>query len=114
MPNLTPQAPPFFLTYWNPFNENSNLVENWFDYVKNVSLAKYAADSVGRYIQETSADQIQAIDATGEKICGELYTGFSALEKQLGLVSSQLTEISDSLQGIDSRLGLLVDEAKTS
>ena len=100
--------------YWNPFSENSNLIEDWFSYVKNVTLARYAADSIGRYIQETSADQIQAIDATGKKICGELYTGFSALEKQLGLVSNQLTEISDSLQGIDSRLGLLVDEAKTS
>ena len=108
------ESPPFVFTYWNPFSDKSNLFENWFSYVKNVSLAKYAADSVGRYIQETSADQIQAIDATGKKICGELYTGFSALEKQLSLVSGQLTEISDSLQGIDSRLGLLVDEAKTS
>ncbi len=115
MSNLVaPQSPPFFFTYWNPFSENSNLIEDWFSYVKNVTLARYAADSIGRYIQETSADQIQAIDATGKKICGELYTGFSALEKQLGLVSNQLTEISDSLQGIDSRLGLLVDEAKTS
>jgi regulator of replication initiation timing len=101
------ESPPFIFTYWNPLSDKSNLIENWFSYVKNVSLARYAADSVGRYIQETSADQIQAIDATGKKICGQLYTGFSALEKQLGLVSGQLDEI-------DSRLGLLVDETKTS
>jgi tetratricopeptide (TPR) repeat protein len=108
------QPPPFFYIYWNPLSKDSNLIENWFSYVKNVSLAKYAADSVGRYIQEISADQIRAIDATGKQICGQLYTGFSALEKQLGLVSTQLADISDSLQGIDSRLGLLVDEVKTS
>jgi tetratricopeptide (TPR) repeat protein len=108
------QAPPFFLTYWNPFNENANLVENWFDYVKNVTLAKYAANSVGRYIQEASADRITAIDATGQKICGELYAGFSDLEKQLGLVTGKLESISGALEGIDSRLGLLVDETRTS
>jgi len=108
MTNLVaPRSPPFIFTYWNPFSDKSNLIENWFSYIKNVSVAKYAADSVGRYIQETSADQIQAIDATGKKICGQLYTGFSALENKLGLVSSQLDEI-------DSRLGLLVDETKTS
>jgi tetratricopeptide (TPR) repeat protein len=108
------ERPPFVFTYWNPFSENANLIENWFDYVKNVSLAKYTADSVGRYIQQTSADQIKTIDATGRRICGELYTGFFALEKELGLVSDRLGEISNTLQGIDSRLGLLVDEAKTS
>jgi tetratricopeptide (TPR) repeat protein len=111
---IQPQAPPFFLTYWNPFNANSNLVENWFDYVKNVTLAKYAANSVGRYIQEASDEQIKAIDATGQKICGELYAGFSGLEKHLGLVTGKLESISKQLEGIDSRLGLLVDEARTS
>jgi len=48
-------------------------VENWFDYVKNVSLAKYTADSVGRYMEQVSDDQINAIHSTGRRICGAFY-----------------------------------------
>ena len=99
--------PPFLFTYWNPFNKDANLVQSWFDYVKDTSLAKYTADTVGHYLQQVSDDQISAIDSTGRKICGTLYEGFADLQNQL----RQTTSI---LQGVNQRLDLVLDEARTS
>jgi tetratricopeptide (TPR) repeat protein len=120
MSNLV-RNPPFLFTYWNPFSKDSSLVENWFDYVKNVSLAKYTADSVGRYMEQVSDDQINAIHSTGRRICGAFYEGFSGLQSQLGSVQDQLDQVTGQLhqvriqlQGVNQRLGLLLDEAKTS
>ena len=111
---VKPSSPPFLFTYWNPFSRDSNLVESWFDYVKNVSLAKYAAQSVVRYTQEASSDQMRAVDTVGERICGSLYTGFPALDSHLSLISGELERISGAFDGVNQRLDLLLDEAKTS
>ena len=108
MSNLVKQSsPPFLFTYWNPLAKDSNLVGSWFDYVRDVSLAKYAADSVGQYLQQTSADQISAIDSTGRRICGALYSGFSGLQ-------AELEKVTKELQGVNQRLDLVLDEARTS
>ena len=92
MPNIV-KNPPFLFTYWNPFAKDSNLVENWFSYIKDTSIAKYTADTVGHYMQQVSADQIDAIDFTGRKICGALYKGFADVQDQLSQVSGQLNDI---------------------
>ena len=99
-------TPPFLFTYWNQFEKDS-LAGSWFSYVKNTSLAKYTADSVGRYIQQASADQISAIDSTGRRICGALYSGFADLQEGLEKVTKEL-------QGVNQRLDLVLDEARTS
>jgi len=101
------KSPPFLFTYWNPFAKDSNVVGSWFDYVKDTSLAKYTADSVGRYIQQASADQINAIDSTGRRICGALYSGFADLQEELEKATKEL-------QGVNQRLDLVLDEARTS
>jgi len=101
------QSPPFLFTYWNPLAKDSNVVGSWFDYVKDTSLAKYTADSVGRYIQQASSDQISAIDTTGRRICGALYSGFADLQEELEKVTKEL-------QGVNQRLDLVLDEARTS
>ena len=119
--NPTSASPPFLFTYWNPLGKDSNLVKSWFDYVKDVSLANYTADSVGQYIQQASSEQVSAIDSTGRRICGQLYDGFFSLQGQMGGISAQLgglagqmEQIVDALQGVNQRLALVVDEAKTS
>jgi len=103
-------------------------VQSWFDYVRDVSVAKYTADSVGRYMEQTSREQINAIESTGRNICGALYEGFSGLQRQLGDVQDQLGQVTrqldqvagqldlvhDQLRGVNQRLGLLLDEAITS
>jgi tetratricopeptide (TPR) repeat protein len=121
MSNLPVQNPPFLFTYWNPFSKDASLVKNWFDYVKDVSLAKYTADSVGCYLGLVSGQQIKAIHATGQKICGAFYEGMSGLQSQLSnvegqleQVSGQLYQISGQLQGVNQRLSLILDEVRTS
>ena len=127
MSNLVRQ-PPFLFTYWNPFNEHSDLGRSWFDYVKDTSLAKYTADSVGLYLEQNSSDQIEALDSLSRRICGTLEDGFSGLQSQLSGVQTQLSGIqgqlrqvsvqlhhlSDQIQGVNQRLDLVLDEAKTS
>ncbi len=108
------QSPPFLFTYWNPLAKDSNVVGSWFDYVRDTSLAKYTADSVGRYVQQASSNQISAIDTTGRKICGKLHSGFSGIEKQLKGISAQLGQVTNALHGVNQRLDLLHDEAITS
>jgi tetratricopeptide (TPR) repeat protein len=121
MSNRPVQNPPFLFTYWNPFSKDASLVKNWFDYVKDVSLAKYTADSVGCYLGLVSDQQIKAIHATGQKICGAFYEGMSGLQSQLSnvegqleQVSGQLYQISGQLQGVNQRLSLILDEVRTS
>jgi CRISPR/Cas system-associated protein Csm6 len=97
MPDLV-NTPPFLFTYWNPFSKDSSLVENWFEYVKDVSLANYTANSVGRYLQQVSSDQIEAIHSTGRKICGAFYEGLSNLESQIGRVQGQRHQVSGQLR----------------
>ena len=96
-------------------------MKNWFDYVKDVSLAKYTADSVGCYLGLVSAQQIKAIHATGQKICGTFYEGMSGLQSQLSNIEGQLNQVSGhlyqingQLQGVNQRLSLILDEARTS
>ena len=98
-----PNRPPFLFTYWNPLDPTSNTFGSWFDYVKDTSLAKYTADSVGQYIANSSAEQVNAIELTGRKICGALYE-----------MKDQLRQVAIALQGVNQRLNLALDEAKTS
>ena len=67
-----PQLPPFLFTYWKPFSKDSHLLHSWFDYVKDVTVAQYAAESVGKYVQQTSAAQIDALYTVGNAICGQV------------------------------------------
>ena len=127
--------PPFLLTYYNPFSDDpkkNSLVRSYIDYVKNTSLAKYSADVVGSYLEETSSSQLAATESIGRAICGELYDGFSSLQtqlkqtdlrqaKQLGeisggirQISSDLRQVFGALEGVNQRLDLMRDEIKTS
>jgi len=51
MSNVT--APPFFLTYYNPFKKNSpGLGTSFLNYVKDTSIAGYTAELTGQYVGE--------------------------------------------------------------
>ena len=46
---MTLQKPSFVLGYWRPWKDNSNFIDSYLDYRKDVSLAKYGADgAVGK------------------------------------------------------------------
>ena len=43
--------PPFLITYWNPFENNSpGLIDSYINYTRDISLHEYNADIVGSYI----------------------------------------------------------------
>ena len=80
-----------------------SLLSRRHSHVKDTSLAKYNADSVGQYITQASSGQVSAIESTGRKICGALYE----LKDQLG-------QVANAIQGVSQRLNLVLDESKTS
>lgn len=79
MSNLATSGPSFVFSYWKPWKEDSNIIDSYLDYSKDVSLSKYTADTVGAYINQASKQQILAIDNLGD-IIG---LGLNALSNQL-------------------------------
>ena len=66
--NIKPTTPSFTFGYWRPWKENSNVIDSYLDYSKDVSLTKYGADTVGKYINQASKQQVQAINQLGQAI----------------------------------------------
>lgn len=62
MSNITPKTPPFVFGYWRPWKKDSNIFDSYLDYIKDVSLVKYGADTIGEYINQASQIQVQAIN----------------------------------------------------
>jgi len=114
---IEPRLPPFLFTYWNPFSKDSHLLTSWFDYVKDVTVVRYAADSVGRYIQQTSAEQIDALYNVGNAICGQvsdLQHGISEVQYGIAHLQVQLDRVGDLVEGVNHRLDLVVDAVRTN
>jgi len=94
-----PNTPSYTFGYWRPWNENSNAFDSYLDYTKDVSLARYGADIVGKYIQSASKDQIQAINNLG-----------NVFGQGLEDISEKLSEINITLNFINKNLDLLIEQ----
>jgi tetratricopeptide (TPR) repeat protein len=103
MSNIIPQTPSFTFGYWRPWKENSNRVDSYFDYVKDTTLIKYGADTVGKYIQEASAQQVNAVNKLGE-----------AIGLGMNVISNQLSNLRVELGFINENLQLSVEQQKLS
>lgn len=103
MSNKLPKTPSFVFGYWRPWKENSNLFDSYLDYVKDTSLVKYGADTIGQYIAEASENQVQAIKKLGNEI------GLG-----LNILSNQLSEISSELTFLNRNVDILVEQHKLS
>lgn len=103
MSNIMPKTPSFVFGYWRPWKENSNLFDSYLDYVKDTSLVKYGADTIGRYINEASENQVKAINNLGK-----------AIGLGMDVLSGQLTEISSELKFLNKNVDLLVEQQKLS
>ena len=57
MSNTLPIPPSYTLSNWKPWKENSNAFDSWTDYVKDLSLAEYTANTIGQYINEAKTEQ---------------------------------------------------------
>lgn len=81
MSNISPTPPSFAFSYWRPWKEGSNQFDSFLDYTRDVSLAKYQADTVGQYISQASAEQVQAIGELGDRIGMASYEQVQAIEQ---------------------------------
>lgn len=103
MTKITPVAPSFIFGYWRPWKEDSKLFDSYLNYAKDVTLAKYSADTVGKYINEASKTQVKAINDLGQKI------GIG-----MDILSSQLSDIHTELSFLNRNLDLQLEQQKLS
>lgn len=102
MKKISNQTPSFH-PYWRSWNENSNRYDSYLDYVKDVSLAKYGADTVGKYINQASKEQVTAINLLGE-----------AVGKGMNVLSNQMSEINNNLKFLNRNLDVQIEQQKLS
>ncbi len=103
MSNIIPKTPSFVLGYWRPWKENSNLVDSYLDYLKDVSLTKYGADTVGNYIDQASKEQVQAINQLGQ-----------AIGRGINILSNQMNDVNDKLGFLNRNLDIQIEQQKLS
>lgn len=101
MSELLPTKPPFAFGYWRPWKEDSNVFDSYLDYVKDTSLIKYGADTVGTYINQASSKQVSVIN----KLSRELTSG-------LDIISNQLNYVNQNLFFINKNLDVLIEQQR--
>jgi hypothetical protein len=103
MDSITPTKPSHAFGYWKPWKDNSNLFDSYLDYVKDVSLAKYGADTVGKYIGEASKEQVQAINQLGQSI-----------GRGINILSTQMSDVNNTLDFINRNIDIQIEQQKLS
>jgi hypothetical protein len=103
MSNITPTKPSFVFGYWRPWKENSNLIDSYLDYARDTSLVKYGADTVGKYINQASKEQVQAINQLGQ-----------AIGRGMNVLSNQLSDINETLIFLNRNLDIQIEQQKLS
>ena len=103
MSNITPITPSFVFGYWRPWKENSNLTDSYLDYRKDLSLAKYGADTVGKYINQASKEQVQAINHLGQ-----------AIGRGMNVLSNQMSDVNDTLSFLNRNMDVQIEQLKLS
>ena len=103
MSNITPITPSYTLGYWRPWKDNSNMIDSYLDYTKDVSLVKYGADTVGNYINQASKEQVQAINQLGQ-----------AVGRGMNILSNQMSDVNDSLSFLNRNMDIQIEQQKLS
>ena len=103
MSNITPTTPSFAFGYWRPWKEGSSVIDSYLDYSKDVSLAKYGADTVGKYINQASREQIQAINQLGQ-----------AVGRGMNVLSNQMTDGNQTLGFLNRNMDIQIEQQKLS
>lgn len=97
----TPAKPSFVFGYWRPWKESANYFDSYLDYVKDTSLVKYGADTLGNYINQASQEQVVAINRLGQSI-----------GRGMNILSSQMSEINSTMTFINRNLDLQLEQQK--
>jgi hypothetical protein len=83
---VKPSKPSFVFGYWRPWKENSNLIDSYLDYVKDTSLVKYGSDTIGKYINQASKEQVLAIKSLEVNVMG----GLNIVNQTLNFINRNL------------------------
>jgi len=103
MSKLMTSKPSYVFGYWRPWNEDSKMIDSYLDYTRDTSLVKYGADTLGKYINQASKEQVQAINHLGETI-----------GRGLNVLSNQMLDINDSLMFLNRNLDIQIEQQKLS
>ena len=103
MSNITPTTPSFAFGYWRPWKEGSSVIDSYLDYAKDVSLAKYGADTVGKYINQASREQVQAINQLGQ-----------AVGRGMNVLSNQMSDVNQTLGFLNRNMNIQIEQQKLS
>jgi hypothetical protein len=103
MSNIAPITPSYTLSYWKPWRENSDSFDSWTNYIKDVSLAKYTADTIGQYIEQSSKNQILTLNSIGEK-----------LGENLSDISTKVDISNELLSNLNRNLDFLNEQHKVT
>jgi tetratricopeptide (TPR) repeat protein len=103
MSNIKPIKPSHTFGYWRPWKEETNLFDSYLDYVRDTSLVKYGADTIGNYINQASKEQIQAIDHLGQ-----------AIGRGMNLLSNKMSDINDSLIFLNRNIDIQIEQQRLS
>ena len=91
------------LGYWVPWSEKGNLVDSYRQYVKDASLLKYGADTIGQYINQASYEQVNAINQLGQKI-----------GRGLNILSNQMSQVNENLVFLNKNIDIQIEQQKLS
>ena len=104
---MKPAVPPFFLTYWNPFDKYApGIGQSFINYVKDISFADYTAAAVGSYIEEASENQIAVLESYNQEQINVLKEGFSFLNQALVRIEQKQINSNILLENIGELLKL--------
>ena len=103
MSNITPKTPSHTFGYWRPWKDNSNFIDSYLDYSKDVSLTKYGADTVGKYINQASKQQVQAINQLGQ-----------AIGRGMNVLSNKMSDINQTLGFLNRNMDIQIEQQKLS
>ncbi len=101
MSNISHKAPSFVFGYWRPWKDNSNLFDSYLDYVRDVSLVQYTANTVSKYIDQSSKEQVQAIHHLGQNI------GLG-----MDVLNNQISNVNESLIFLNRNTDILIEQQK--
>ena len=103
MSNIQPTSPSYFFGYYRPENDNPTFLDNYLGYVRDVSLVRYGADTVGNYISQASEEQVGAINRLGQSI-----------GRGMNVLKNQMSDINSSLSFLNRNIDLQIEQQKLS
>jgi hypothetical protein len=91
---------PFLFTYWQPWKKESNLIDNYFNYLKDKNLIDYSSKSIGEYIKTASAEQLSVLN----RMDSNMKIGFNQLENVINKKLDSISKIQEDIKNTLSEI----------